>query len=95
MMAVETRCLVDVQKVRHVYGKGSKERLVLDDVTLTLNENEIVGLLGRSGSGKSTLLRSIAGLVVPTEGEVNFRVVRKGGRCRWAWCSRALRCFPG
>ncbi|WP_236474632.1 ABC transporter ATP-binding protein, partial [Pseudomonas syringae] len=72
MMAVETRCLVDVQKVRHVYGKGSKERLVLDDVTLTLNENEIVGLLGRSGSGKSTLLRSIAGLVVPTEGEVNF-----------------------
>ncbi|KPW52250.1 ABC transporter, ATP-binding protein, partial [Pseudomonas syringae pv. antirrhini] len=44
----------------------------MEDVTLQLNENEIVGLLGRSGSGKSTLLRSIAGLVVPTEGEVNF-----------------------
>ncbi|QXG41137.1 AAA-associated domain-containing protein [Pseudomonas viridiflava] len=72
MMAVEKRCLVDVQKVRHVYGKASKERLVLDDVTLQLNENEIVGLLGRSGSGKSTLLRSIAGLVVPTEGKVIF-----------------------
>ena len=70
MMAVEKRCLVDVQKVRHVYGKASKERLVLDDVTLQLNENEIIGLLGRSGSGKSTLLRSIAGLVVPTEGKV-------------------------
>ena len=72
MMAVEKRCLVDVQKVRHVYGKASKERLVLDDVTLQLNENEIIGLLGRSGSGKSTLLRSIAGLVVPTEGQVIF-----------------------
>ncbi|CAM3359599.1 nitrate ABC transporter ATP-binding protein [Pseudomonas floridensis] len=72
MMAVEKRCLVDVQKVRHVYGKASKERLVLDDVTLQLNENEIIGLLGRSGSGKSTLLRSIAGLVVPTEGQVTF-----------------------
>ena len=72
MMAVEKRCLVDVQKVRHVYGKASKERLVLDDVTLQLNENEIIGLLGRSGSGKSTLLRSIAGLVVPTEGKVIF-----------------------
>ncbi|WP_122660047.1 ATP-binding cassette domain-containing protein, partial [Pseudomonas viridiflava] len=36
------------------------------------NENEIIGLLGRSGSGKSTLLRSIAGLVVPTEGKVIF-----------------------
>ena len=72
MTAVEKRCLVDVQKVRHVYGKASKERLVLDDVTLQLNENEIIGLLGRSGSGKSTLLRSIAGLVVPTEGQVIF-----------------------
>ena len=72
MMAVEKRCLVDVQKVRHVYGKASKERLVLDDVTLQLHENEIIGLLGRSGSGKSTLLRSIAGLVVPTEGKVIF-----------------------
>ncbi|EKN46640.1 MULTISPECIES: AAA-associated domain-containing protein [Pseudomonas syringae group] len=72
MMAVEKRCLVDVQKVRHVYGKASKERLVLDDVTLQLNENEIIGLLGRSGSGKSTLLRSIAGLVVPTDGQVTF-----------------------
>jgi NitT/TauT family transport system ATP-binding protein len=78
MMAVETRCLVDVQKVRHVYGKASKERLVLDDVTLQLNENEIVGLLGRSGSGKSTLLRSIAGLVVPTEGHVNFPRLAQG-----------------
>ncbi|AHG43440.1 nitrate ABC transporter ATP-binding protein [Pseudomonas syringae CC1557] len=78
MMAVETRCLVDVQKVRHVYGKASKERLVLDDVTLQLNENEIVGLLGRSGSGKSTLLRSIAGLVVPTEGQVNFPRLAQG-----------------
>jgi NitT/TauT family transport system ATP-binding protein len=46
--------------------------LVLDDVDLTLNENEIVGLLGRSGSGKSTLLRSIAGLLRPDEGDVHF-----------------------
>jgi NitT/TauT family transport system ATP-binding protein len=34
---------------------------VLEDVDLTLYQNEVVGLLGRSGSGKSTLLRSIAG----------------------------------
>ena len=41
---------------------------MLDDVDLTLDENEIVGLLGRSGSGKSTLLRSIAGLIQPERG---------------------------
>ncbi len=73
MLTLETRCLVDVRAVRHVYGKpGGNELLVLDDVDLKLNENEIVGLLGRSGSGKSTLLRSIAGLITPTHGVVEF-----------------------
>lgn len=69
----ETRPLAEVRDVRHVYGKSSGAGLlVLDDVDLTLGENEIVGLLGRSGSGKSTLLRSIAGLIQPTSGEVCF-----------------------
>jgi len=69
----QTLPLVDVRHVRHVYGKGSGPGLtVLDDVNLTLHDNEIVGLLGRSGSGKSTLLRSIAGLVQPSEGSISF-----------------------
>ena len=73
MLTLEKRCLVDVRDVRHVYGRpGGTELLVLDDVDLKLNENEIVGLLGRSGSGKSTLLRSIAGLIAPTHGVVEF-----------------------
>lgn len=64
--------LVELTAVRHYYGKGHGQMLVLDDVNLTLDESEIVGLLGRSGSGKSTLLRSIAGLLAPSEGEVRF-----------------------
>ncbi len=65
--------LVEVRGVRHLYGDHRESKpLILDDVNLTLHENEIVGLLGRSGSGKSTLLRSIAGLIRPTEGEVLF-----------------------
>lgn len=65
--------LVQAQAVRHLYGKAEGSNLlVLDNVDLTLNENEIVGLLGRSGSGKSTLLRSIAGLIKPTSGEIVF-----------------------
>jgi NitT/TauT family transport system ATP-binding protein len=62
--------LVEVRGVRHVYGHGASNLLVLDNVDLTLSSNEIVGLLGRSGSGKSTLLRTIAGLIRPTEGTV-------------------------
>ncbi|MDB5444268.1 MAG: nitrate transporter ATP-binding protein [Phenylobacterium sp.] len=65
--------LVEVRRLRHLYGKPSDgDLLVLDDVNLALGENEIVGLLGRSGSGKSTLLRSIAGLIAPTGGEIDF-----------------------
>jgi NitT/TauT family transport system ATP-binding protein len=71
--AAQDNVLVDVRDVRHLYGKaGGANLLVLDDVDLTLRDNEIVGLLGRSGSGKSTLLRSIAGLITPTSGEIEF-----------------------
>ncbi len=67
------RALVEVEHLRHYYGATAKRGApVIDDVNLTLYENEIVGLLGRSGSGKSTLLRSIAGLIHPDEGTVTF-----------------------
>ena len=46
---------------------------MLEDISLTLHEGEIVALLGRSGSGKSTLLRCIAGLIAPTDGDVTYR----------------------
>jgi NitT/TauT family transport system ATP-binding protein len=78
---IDQRHLLDVAKVRHLYGKpGSAGLLVLDDVDLTLFDNEIVGLLGRSGSGKSTLLRSIAGLIHPTSGEISFPPADDTGR---------------
>ena len=72
--AAPNQPLVDIRHVRHFYHKGgAADLLVLDDVNLQLNDNEIVGLLGRSGSGKSTLLRSIAGLLKPSDGEILFQ----------------------
>jgi len=46
---------------------------VLDGVSFTLAEGEIVALLGKSGSGKSTLLRCVAGLIAPSSGSVSYR----------------------
>lgn len=54
--------------------KGSRRRVILDDVTLTLPRGRSLGLLGRNGAGKSTLLKMIAGTIEPDTGEI----VREG-----------------
>jgi NitT/TauT family transport system ATP-binding protein len=70
---MDSPALLDVRDVRRAFPRpGGAELLVLDDVQLSLRENEIVGLLGRSGSGKSTLLRIISGLSQPTAGTVTY-----------------------
>ncbi len=67
-----TREILRLTDVQRGFTKSQGELLVLDGVNLTLREGEIVGLLGRSGSGKSTLLRTIAGLISPTRGTVEY-----------------------
>ncbi len=66
------REILRLTEVQRGFTKSQGELLVLDGVNLTLSEGEIVGLLGRSGSGKSTLLRTIAGLISPTGGTVEY-----------------------
>lgn len=52
--------------------KSYKERCVVQDVSLTVKESEIVGLLGPNGAGKTTSFYMVAGLVRPDEGSVFF-----------------------
>ncbi|TCW36708.1 energy-coupling factor transporter ATPase [Laceyella sacchari] len=49
----------------------SKERWALKDIQLTVGAGEYVSIIGPNGSGKSTLARIIAGLYLPTEGDVH------------------------
>ena len=55
-----------------IRDRYTKEKEVLKDVNLDLNEGEILGILGASGIGKSSLLRIIVGLEHPKTGEVLY-----------------------
>jgi NitT/TauT family transport system ATP-binding protein len=72
--APERAAIIAVEHVSKSFtGDGGTVLSVLDDVSVTLHEGEVVALLGKSGSGKSTLLRIIAGLIAPTAGTVRYR----------------------
>ena len=62
--------MIEVKNIKFKYaGQGD---LVFDDFSLTLEANNIYGLLGKNGTGKSTLLYLIAGLLRPRTGTVCF-----------------------
>ncbi|MBQ2210139.1 MAG: ATP-binding cassette domain-containing protein [Prevotella sp.] len=62
--------MIQVNNISFKYAGGKD--LVFDDFSLTLEENNIYGLLGKNGTGKSTLLYLIAGLLRPKKGSVSF-----------------------
>jgi putative ABC transport system ATP-binding protein len=62
--------MVDVKDVRKTYRRGSEELVVLDGLSLQVEEADFAALMGPSGSGKTTLLNLIAGIDKPTSGDV-------------------------
>ncbi len=58
--------------------KSGKDLHVLEDINLTVNEEEFVALVGPSGCGKSTLLNITAGLLEPDSGTVSFTDMGEG-----------------
>ncbi|MDU5229914.1 MAG: ATP-binding cassette domain-containing protein [Anaerococcus sp.] len=55
--------------------KSYGETIILDNVNLSIDSGEIVGLLGRNGAGKSTLMKCIVGLVRKDYGKIKFNGV--------------------
>ncbi len=61
--------MLDVKGIHTYYGLSH----ILFDVSLTVKNGEVVGLLGRNGAGKSTTMKSIMGLTPPKEGSISFK----------------------
>ncbi|MFZ7173043.1 lipoprotein-releasing ABC transporter ATP-binding protein LolD [Avibacterium volantium] len=66
----EKQILLSCQNLTKVYQEGENQTQVLKDVTFSMEEGELVAIVGSSGSGKSTLLHTLGGLDQPTSGEV-------------------------
>lgn len=64
--------LISVRDVFKVYREATAETVALRGASLELRPGEFVSLMGRSGSGKSTLVSVMAGLALPTAGQVIF-----------------------
>lgn len=60
--------LVEIRDICKIYNPGENEVKALDHVSLTIDENEFVAIIGQSGSGKSTLMNMLGCLDVPTSG---------------------------
>jgi branched-chain amino acid transport system ATP-binding protein len=60
--------MLEISKIDTFYGKAQ----ALWDVSLKIEEAEIVALIGANGAGKTTLLNTISGLICPASGSVKF-----------------------
>lgn len=62
--------MLELRHITKSFTHQKKERLILDDISLQVQEGEFVSLIGPSGSGKTTLFQIIGGLETVNEGEV-------------------------
>ncbi|WLR91473.1 choline ABC transporter ATP-binding protein [Shinella zoogloeoides] len=84
--------MVDAGKTRDEIGAETGLVLGVADATLSINEGEILVLMGLSGSGKSTLLRAVNGLAPVVRGEVEVKAA-SGSVNPYAATPKALRDF--
>ena len=68
--------LLEVKNLKVGYGKI----VAVKDISITVNQGEIVTLIGSNGAGKSTTLRTISGLLKPKSGEILFEGNRIDGK---------------
>ena len=63
--------ILELKNLSFVYGAGTPfEKKAVDDVSLSIEQGELIGIIGHTGSGKSTLVQMLNGLIKPAQGQV-------------------------
>ena len=60
--------MIRAESLTKYYG----QRCAVQDLSITIQDREIVGFLGRNGAGKTTTLRMLAGLLAPSSGRIEI-----------------------
>jgi branched-chain amino acid transport system ATP-binding protein len=81
---------LELNSINTYYGRSH----ILFDVSLSVEQGEVVSLIGRNGAGKSTTFRSIIGLTPPQTGEVVFAGVRLNGLRAFQICRKGIGFVP-
>lgn len=63
--------IIEVKDLSFIYGKGTTlEHKAINNVSVSIERGEFIGIIGHTGSGKSTFIKHLNGLMVPTEGKI-------------------------
>ena len=63
--------VLELKNLSYVYGTGTPfEKIAVNNVSLSIEKGEFIGIMGHTGSGKSTLVQMLNGLMKPTSGQV-------------------------
>ncbi|MEG0895416.1 MAG: ATP-binding cassette domain-containing protein, partial [Oscillospiraceae bacterium] len=63
--------IIKTENLTYTYSKGTPfQKTAIDNINLSIEEGEFVGVIGHTGSGKSTLIQHLNGLLKPTSGKV-------------------------
>ncbi len=65
--------LIEIKNLSQSFVHAGKAVTALQDVTCSIEKGDVFGIIGQSGAGKSTLIRSLAGLVRPSSGAIQFQ----------------------
>jgi branched-chain amino acid transport system ATP-binding protein len=82
--------LLEVDKINSFYGDSH----ILFDVSMRVEEREVVALLGRNGAGKTTTLRTLMGVVSPRSGSIRLEGASVEGQPPFAIARRGIQLVP-